>query len=377
MPSLKKKKDPVKEAEAKPKDKFSFAALSDKLRSDEKYLVVDKDKPIEVIPSGSWMFDYVTGTGGFVKGRINEIYGRESCGKSTIALLASAQAQRMGIKVLWADAEQTLEPTYAKNLGVNMEDGTFIAWQPETLEETVEVFYDFLGSGEELLLVIDSMPALTPENLLYKPENWNKSMGSQAKLHGYFLDGLQKKINRANATVISLNQVRANMNAGFFGETEQASGGYALKHYLSTRFLMKVYKTEKEEGKNEFSGEDSKAVTTMQVQVTNRKNKIKNPYRSGILYMTPGRGVDNIRGVFEAAKKKNLIKTGRFCEVKGYSEEKYSGISGMLEAMHSDKELLMWIMVQLGWIKSSLNDDLDLSSETSLEVPEDEDALSD
>lgn len=355
----------------------SFAALTNAYKEKQKNLFIDQNKKIEVIPTGSWIFDYVTGTGGWVKGRVSEIYGAESCGKTTVAIATGLEASLLGIPTLFVDAEQAFLPDYAKKLGWDFDSGLFAVFQPESLEETVDVTFDFLDKLGELLIVIDSIPALTPNKTLYNREVWDKTMGSKAKLQGEFLDSLQKKINRQNATVLALNQVRANMNAGFFGETTQASGGFALKHYLSTRFLMKVIKREATKENDAFAGDPTNTITSLQVQIKNKKNKIQNPYRSGIMYLKPGDGIDNLKNLLEAGVNRKVIHKGGagYYSVPSYSDEKVHGMPALYSWFESDTDLMLHTMKQLNWIKGDSKDissaDLDLSGVTSTEVPED------
>lgn len=356
----------------------AFKSLVKAYSDKEKALFVNKDKPLISIPTGSWMLDYVTGTGGWVQGRISELYGPESCGKTTVAVSSALQAALLGIPTLFLDAEQAFMPSYAQKLGWDFDTGLFAVAQPESLEEAVDISFDFLDKLGQLFIIIDSIPALTPNKVLYKREVWDKTMGSKAKLQGEYLDSLQKKINRQDATVLALNQVRANMDAGFFGEKTQASGGWALKHYLSARFAMKVFKRESTKESDDFSGDTAQVINSILVQIKNKKNKIQNPYRSGIMYLKPGDGIDNTRNLIEAAISLKVVDKasgGRY-SIPSYSDEKVHGMGALYELFENDPDLMLHTMKQLGWVKSDADSidssNLDLSSITTVEVTGDD-----
>lgn len=360
------------------KPNSAFSSLTQTYKDKEKALFVDKDKPLISIPTGSWIFDFVTGTGGWVQGRISEIYGAESCGKTTVAISTGVQASLLEIPTLFIDAEQAFMPSYAKKLGWDFDSGLFAVVQPESLEETVDLTFDFLDKVGKMLIIIDSIPALTPKKTLYNRDVWDKTMGSKAKLQGEFLDSLQKKINRCEATVLALNQVRANMDAGFFGEKTQASGGWALKHYLSARFAMKVFKRESSKESDGFSGDETNTVNTIQIQIKNKKNKLQNPYRSGIMYMKPGDGIDNTRNLLEAAINLKVIdkmKAGYY-SIPTFSSEKVHGMPALYELYENNPDLMLHTMRQMGWVKDGVEDinsaDLDLSGVTKVEVTGDD-----
>jgi recombination protein RecA len=262
---------------------------------------------IEAIPSGSIMLDEALGIGGYPRGRIVEIYGPESSGKTTLALHAIAEAQKMGGIAAFVDAEHALDPVYAKNLGVNIEE----LWisQPDTGEQALEIAESLVRSGAVDVIVVDSVAALTPQAEI-DGDMGDAHMGLQARLMSQALRKLTATIGKSRTILIFINQIRMKIGV-MYGNPETTTGGNALKFYSSIR--LEVRKTETiEKG-------DSDAIGN-RVRVKVVKNKVAPPFRKVELEILFGKGVSAMAGILDAAIKYNLIdKKGAWYS---YGEEK-------------------------------------------------------
>ena len=186
---------------------------------------------VDVIPSGSLTLDKALGIGGYPKGRIIEIYGPESSGKTTLTLHAIAQAQKQGGKAAFIDAEHAIDPVYAKNLGVDIDE--LILSQPDSGEQALEIAEMLVRSGVIDLIVIDSVAALVPQVEL-DGEMGDAAVGLQARLMSKALRKLSGVMNKTNCTVIFINQLREKIGV-MYGNPETTTGGRALKFYSSVR----------------------------------------------------------------------------------------------------------------------------------------------
>jgi len=183
---------------------------------------------VEVIPSGSLLLDAAMGVGGYPKGRIVEIFGPESSGKTTLALHAIAEAQKSGGIAAFVDAEHALDPIYAKSLGVNINE--LYVSQPDTGEQALEIVEQLVRSGAIDIIVIDSVAALTPKAEI-DGEMGDSHMGLQARLMSQALRKLTAVVSKSNCCVIFINQLRMKIGV-MFGNPETTTGGNALKFYL-------------------------------------------------------------------------------------------------------------------------------------------------
>ena len=190
---------------------------------------------VDVIPSGSLTLDAALGIGGYPKGRIIEIYGPESSGKTTLTLHAIAECQKQGGKAAFVDAEHAIDPVYAKNLGVNIDE--LILSQPDSGEQALEIAEMLVRSGVIDLIVIDSVAALVPQVEL-DGEMSDQNMGLQARLMSKALRKLSGVMNKTNCTVIFINQLREKIGI-MFGNPETTTGGRALKFYSSVRIEIR------------------------------------------------------------------------------------------------------------------------------------------
>jgi recombination protein RecA len=251
---------------------------------------------IEVVPSGSILLDEALGIGGYPRGRIIEIFGPESSGKTTLALHAIAEAQKLGGNAAFVDAEHALDPVYAKNLGVNIDE----LWvsQPDNGEQAMEITESLVRSGAVDVIVVDSVAALTPQAEI-EGDMGDAQMGAQARLMSQALRKLTATIGKSRTLLIFINQIRMKIGV-FFGNPETTTGGNALKFYSSLR--LEVRKTETIE-----VSKDSDAIGN-RVRVKVVKNKVAPPFRRTELELMFGKGISATGSLLDCAVKYELIK---------------------------------------------------------------------
>jgi recombination protein RecA len=265
------------------------------------------DRPsldIEVIPTGSLSLDLALGVGGYPRGRIIEIYGPESSGKTTLTLHAIAESQKMGLTCAFIDAEHAFDPTYAKNLKINLDD--LIISQPDNGEAALEITDTLVRSGAIDLIIIDSVAALVPQVELEGGMADNQ-MGLQARLMSKALRKLTSTVSKSNSTVIFINQIRMKIGV-MFGNPETTTGGNALKFYASVRLDIRRGNAIKEQ--EEILGNETK------VKVV--KNKVAPPFKTAEFEIIYGEGVSRMGEVIDIATKLEIIeKSGSWYAFKG------------------------------------------------------------
>lgn len=248
---------------------------------------------IESIPTGSLGLDMALGVGGFPKGRIIEVFGPESSGKTTLALHAVAEAQKRGGICAYIDAEHALDPVYAKNLGVNVDD--LVLSQPDTGEQALEIADTLVRSGAIDVLVVDSVAALVPKAEI-EGEMGDSHMGLQARLMSQALRKLTATVAKSNCIMIFINQIRMKIGV-FFGNPETTTGGNALKFYASVRLDIRRIGSLKEKDQ----------VVGNQVRVKVVKNKVAPPFKVVEFDIIYGEGISKIGELIDMGAKIGVL----------------------------------------------------------------------
>jgi len=254
---------------------------------------------IDVISSGSLGLDIALGIGGYPRGRIVEIYGPESSGKTTLALHAVAEAQKKGGTCAYIDAENALDPHYAKNLGVDV--ANLIISQPDSGEQALEIADTLIKSGAVSVVVVDSVAALVPKAEL-EGNIGDTYMGTTARLMSQSLKKLAGSVSRSNTLLIFINQIRMKIGV-MFGSPETTSGGNALKFYASVR--LDIRRTGGIKDKEDPVGNETR------VKVV--KNKLAPPFRTVDFKIMYGEGISRVSEILDMGVKYNFIeKAGSF-----------------------------------------------------------------
>lgn len=307
---------------------------------------------VELLPSGSISLDLALG-GGYPKGRIIEIYGPESSGKTTLALHAIAEMQKQGGQAAFIDAEHALDPAYAKKIGVDT-DNLFIS-QPDNGEQALEICETLVRSGAVDLIVVDSVAALVPQAEI-DGDMGDAQMGLQARLMSQAMRKLTGIISKSKATVIFINQIRMKIGV-MFGNPETTTGGNALKFYASVRMDIRRIGQIK-------NGED---IAGNRTKVKIVKNKIAAPFRTAEFDIMYNEGISKTGDILDVAIQKNIIdKAGAFLKYKG--ETIAQGRENAKELLKKNPELMNEIEHQ---VRLAAGIDKEGTSEAE-EAPEEE-----
>ena len=322
------KTDDKKQKELKEKSKSLEAAISQIDQNFGKGSVMrlgqQQALDVEAISTGSLSLDLALGIGGLPKGRIIEIYGPESSGKTTLALQVVAEAQKAGGICAFVDAEHAMDPVYAKKLGVKTEE--LLISQPDTGEQALEITDTLIKSGSISVLVVDSVAALTPKAEL-EGEMGDHHVGLQSRLMSQALRKITGSVSKSNTMVIFINQIRMKIGV-MFGNPETTSGGNALKFYSSVRLDIRRIGTVK----------DGDEVTGNETRVKVVKNKVSPPFKQAEFQIIYNKGINRTGELVDmAADKKIIEKAGAWYSYEG--EKIGQGKSNACEFLDANQKI--------------------------------------
>lgn len=287
---------------------------------------------ISTVPSGSLALDAALGVGGYPRGRIIEVYGPESSGKTTVALHAIAEVQQQGGQAAFIDAEHALDPVYAQKLGVNIDE--LLLSQPDTGEQALEIAEALVRSGAVDIVVIDSVAALVPKAEI-EGDMGDSHVGLQARLMSQALRKLSGAINKSKTIAIFINQIREKVGV-MFGNPETTPGGRALKFYSSVR--LEVRRAEQLKQGNDVMGNKTK------IKVV--KNKVAPPFRTAEVDIMYGEGISKEGEIIDLGTELDIVqKSGAWYS---YQEERLGqGRENAKQFLKENKDILLMIQEQI------------------------------
>ena len=311
---------------------------------------------VDAISTGSLTLDLATGIGGLPKGRIIEIYGPESSGKTTLALHCVAECQKLGGEAAFIDAEHALDPTYAQALGVNVD--SLLVSQPDNGEQALEITEQLVRSGAVDIIVVDSVAALVPRSEI-EGDMGDSHVGLHARLMSQALRKLTGAINKSNCIIIFINQLREKVGV-IYGNPEVTTGGRALKFYSSMRIDVRKTEQLKAPG-NEFIGSRTRAKIV--------KNKVAPPFKQAEFDIMYGTGIDKIGEIADLAVTLGIVSKGGAWFT--YGEERFQGKEKFKEYIKANPDVQLELENK---IKGMLADNG--SNDTEANSPADETVVS-
>lgn len=308
------------------------------------------DTQVKSVPSGSLALDVALGIGGYPRGRIVEVYGPESSGKTTVALHAIASVQKEGGTAAFIDAEHALDPKYARELGVNIDE--LLLSQPDTGEQALEIADALVSSGAIDIIVVDSVAALVPRAEI-DGEMGDSHIGLQARLMSQALRKLSGSINKTKTIAMFINQIREKVGV-MFGNPETTPGGRALKFYSSVR--LEVRRSE--------SIKDGKDLTGNRTKIKVVKNKVAPPFKTAIVDIMYGKGISQIGEIVDMAAEMDIVdKAGAWYS---YQEERLGqGRENAKEFLENHPEMREEIELKVRKAYGIIDDDSKESNEES------------
>ena len=317
---------------------------------------------IEAIPTGALSLDIALGIGGIPKGRIIEVFGPESSGKTTLALHMIAEAQKAGGEAAFIDAEHALDPVYAKHLGVDIDN--LIVSQPDTGEQALEIAEALVRSGAIDIIVVDSVAALVPKAEI-DGDMGDAHVGLQARLMSQALRKLTGVLNKSNTAIVFINQLREKVGI-MFGNPETTPGGRALKFYSSVRLDIRRIENIKQDGE----------VVGSRVRVKVVKNKVAPPFREAEFDITYGKGISKTGNIVDLAVNLDIIqKSGSWF---GYDGTRIAqGRENVKKYLEENPEVMEEIEKKVRAkyneaFEKSLSDDIQEDEEQEIEPAEEE-----
>ena len=319
---------------------------------------------VEVIPTGSLQLDFALGVGGLPKGRIVEIYGPESSGKTTVALHCIAQAQKAGGTAAFIDAEHALDPVYASKLGVDI-DELYVS-QPDNGEQALDICEALVRSGAIDIVVVDSVAALVPKAEI-EGDMGDSHVGLQARLMSQALRKLTGVISKTNAIVIFINQLREKVGV-MYGNPETTTGGKALKFYASVRIDIRKSEAIKE----------GKEVVGNRTKIKIVKNKVAPPFRTCVVDMLYGEGISREGELLDIAVEQDIVKkSGSFYSYNGERIGQGRDNARQYFKDHPEAYDAVEAKIREAFAGGAIDTSLEPQSPVSLDEEDDEDALDD